>query len=270
MYLLPAIDILDGKVVRLAGGDYNKVTVYSDDPSYQAQLFEEGGAQWLHVVDLDGARDGTPVNYESIRKIKEMTDLHVEVGGGIRDLEAAKRMLDTGVDRVILGTALVKDPEEAARILEAVGAPNVVCGIDAKDGNVKVEGWVEGAETSALKLATAMADAGFSHLVYTDIARDGMETGIASAAYVEMYDAFRNPVIASGGIATLDDIRELSKVANAIEGVIVGRALYERNFTLQDAIAVCTQTFEDEPDFLVSLEDPITIKLPLDLEKHAD
>lgn len=259
MYLLPAIDILDGKAVRLAEGNYDKVTVYNDSPVLQAQLFEEAGADWLHVVDLDGARDGSPKNIEVIEGILKRTKLHVEVGGGIRTLDSAKRILDTGADRVIFGTALVKDPDLAQSAIEEFGSDNVVAGIDARDGDVKVEGWVSGAEITALELASKMAQLGYEHLVYTDIKRDGMQTGIAPAAYVEMYQAFANPVIASGGISSLADIEELAKVSEAIEGVIAGRAIYEQAFSVSDGVAVCDGTFQDEPDYLESLEKPLEI-----------
>lgn len=259
MYLLPAIDILDGKAVRLAEGNYDKVTIYNDDPVLQAQLFEEAGANWLHVVDLDGARDGAPKNIEVIEGILKRTKLHVEVGGGIRTLDSAKRILDTGADRVIFGTALVRDPDLAQSAIEEFGADSVVAGIDAKDGDVKVEGWVSGAEIDALELASKMAALGYEHLVYTDIKRDGMRTGIAPAAYVEMYQAFSNPVIASGGIASLQDIIELAKVSEAIEGVIAGRAIYEQAFSVSDGVAACEGTFQDEPDYLESLEKPLEI-----------
>lgn len=259
MYLLPAIDILDGKAVRLAEGNYDKVTVYNDNPVLQAQLFEEAGADWLHIVDLDGARDGSPKNLDVIEGILKRTSLHVEVGGGVRSLEVAKRILDTGADRVIFGTALVKDPDLAQAAIEEFGCDNVVAGIDAKNGDVKVEGWVSGAEIDALELASKMAALGYEHLVYTDIARDGMRTGIAPAAYVEMYQAFGNPVIASGGIATLKDILELAKVSEAIEGVIAGRAIYEEAFSVSDGVAACKGTFQDEPDYLESLEKPLEL-----------
>lgn len=259
MYLLPAIDILDGKAVRLAEGNYDKVTVYNDNPVLQAQLFEEAGADWLHIVDLDGARDGSPKNLDVIEGILKRTSLHVEVGGGVRSLEVAKRILDTGADRVIFGTALVKDPDLAQAAIEEFGCDNVVAGIDAKNGDVKVEGWVSGAEIDALELASKMAALGYDHLVYTDIARDGMRTGIAPAAYVEMYQAFGNPVIASGGIATLKDILELAKVSEAIEGVIAGRAIYEEAFSVSDGVAACKGTFQDEPDYLESLEKPLEL-----------
>lgn len=259
MYLLPAIDILDGKAVRLAQGSYDNVTVYHDDPALQAQLFEEDGAEWLHVVDLNGARDGAASNIDVIERILKLTDLKVEVGGGIRNMDAIRRLADAGVNRAILGTALVKDPDFAQAAIEEFPADMLVAGIDAKDGNVKVEGWVQGAETDALELASKMADMGYSHLVYTDIARDGMKTGIASAAYVEMFQAFRNPVIASGGIASLEDISELARVSDAIEGVIAGRAIYDGAFSVADGVAACKNTLISEPDFMESLEKPITL-----------
>lgn len=259
MYLLPAIDILDGRVVRLERGDYSKVTVYGEDPVLQAQLFEESGADWVHVVDLDGARSGSLANIDVIVDMLRKTKLHVEVGGGIRSLDAARRILDTGADRVILGTALVRDPDFAQAAREEFGPDAVVCGIDAKDGDVKVEGWVQGAETSALELAARMAALGYEHLVYTDIARDGMRAGIAPAAYVEMQQAFGNPVIASGGIASIEDIRALAKVADAVEGVIAGRAIYEGGFSVADGVAACKGTLHEDAGYLESLEKPIEL-----------
>lgn len=259
MYLLPAIDILDGKAVRLERGDYSKVTVYNDDPALQAQLFEEDGATWLHIVDLDGAKAGDAVNIDAITKILKRTTLHVEVGGGIRSLDAARRILDTGADRVILGTALVRDPDFAQAALEEFGAPSVVAGIDAKDGDVKVEGWVQGSEVSALELASRMAAVGYEHLVYTDIARDGMRSGVAPAAYVEMCQAFSNPVIASGGIASLADIEGLARVGDAIEGVITGRAIYEGAFSVAQGVATCDGTLHESADYLQDLEKPIEL-----------
>lgn len=259
MYLLPAIDILDGKAVRLERGDYAKVTVYNDDPAIQAQLFEEDGAEWLHVVDLDGARTGEQANLAVIERILRLTKLKVEVGGGVRTMDAIRRLADAGVNRVVLGTALVKDPDFAQAAIEEFGSVMLACGIDAKDGDVKVEGWVEGAETTALELAQRMAGAGYEHLIYTDIARDGMRTGIAPAAYVEMYQAFGNPVIASGGISSVTDIEELAKVSTAIEGVIAGKAIYEGAFGVADGVAACKGTLKDEPDYLSDLEKPIEL-----------
>ncbi|WP_165061352.1 1-(5-phosphoribosyl)-5-[(5-phosphoribosylamino)methylideneamino]imidazole-4-carboxamide isomerase [Adlercreutzia sp. ZJ154] len=260
MYLLPAIDILDGRAVRLARGDYSKVTVYQDDPALQAQLFEEDGAQWVHVVDLDGAKEGKPKNLDVIKRILQRTNLKVEVGGGVRSLDTCRRLADVGASRMVLGTALVKNPDMAQVAREEFGPEMLTCGIDADKHDVKVEGWVQGAGVNALELAQKMGALGFEHMVYTDIARDGMRTGISAAAYVEMSQAFGNPVVASGGIAMLADIVELARVSSAIEGVIVGRAIYEGAFSVADGIAACAGTLEFEPNFAEQLEKPLTIK----------
>ncbi len=260
MYLLPAIDILDGQAVRLERGDYQKVTVYHNDPAQQAQLFEEDGATWLHVVDLDGAREGNACNAAVIQRILQLTNLHVEVGGGLRTFDDLRRMADVGVARMVLGTALVTDPDLAQAAREEFGPDMLACGIDAKNGDVKVEGWVQGAGISALELADRMAKVGYEHLIYTDIARDGMRTGIAPAAYVEMAQTFGNPVIASGGISSLADIKELAKVSSAIEGVIAGRAIYEGAFSVQQGVAACCDALQTEPGFADSLEKPLTLE----------
>lgn len=260
MYLLPAIDILDGRAVRLARGDYAKVTVYHDDPASQAQRFEEDGAHWIHVVDLDGARDGTSGNADIIARICKLTSLNVEVGGGLRTLDDLRRMADAGATRMVLGTALVTSPDFAQAAREEFGPDMLAAGVDAEGGDVKVEGWVQGAGISALELAARMADAGYEHLIYTDIARDGMQTGIAPAAYVEMAQAFGNPVIASGGISSLADIRELAKVSDAIEGVIAGRAIYEGAFSVADGVAACQGTLQADPRFAADLERPLSLQ----------
>ena len=228
MYLLPAIDILGGKAVRLAKGDYDRVTVYHDDPAAQAQLFEEQGATWLHVVDLDGARSGIPENIAIVERIMRKTLLKVEVGGGVRSLDTIARLADAGVSRVVLGTSLVADPDFAEAAIAQYG--KLLCaGIDAKGGEVAVE------------LARDMAALGFRHLVYTDIARDGMQTGIEAAAYVRMAEAFGHPVIASGGVAGVDDIVRLGEVAGSIEGVIAGRAVYEGALSVQEGVRACDE-----------------------------
>ena len=247
MYLLPAIDLLDGRAVRLAKGDYHAVTVYNDDPAYQAQLFEEAGATWLHVVDLDGAKSGNPDNLEVVRAILARTSLKVEVGGGVRSLEAADRLLDAGATRVILGTALVRYPEFAQAAIEKFGPDALVAGIDAKAGEAAVAGWTEGSGVAAADLARAMGAAGFKHIVYTDIARDGMQTGIDVQAYVDMANAFGNPVIASGGVASLADIERLAPVAESIEGVITGRAVYEGTLDVAEGVALCASLTAARP-----------------------
>lgn len=238
MYLLPAIDILDGRAVRLAKGDYAKVTVYNDDPADQAQRFEDAGATWLHVVDLDGAKSGVPENIAIIERILAKTLLKVEVGGGIRSLETIERLYQAGVSRVVLGTSLVADPAFAEAAIQKYQGL-LAAGIDAKGGEVAVSGWREGAGVPAAELAAQVAQAGFRHLVYTDIARDGMQTGIDEAAYVRMAEVFGNPVTASGGVADLSDIERLGKVAGSIEGVIAGRAVYEGTLDVAEAVAAC-------------------------------
>ena len=240
MYLLPAIDILDGRAVRLAKGDYAKVTVYNEDPADQARLFEEAGASWLHVVDLDGAKSGMP------ERILAKTLLKVEVGGGIRSIETIERLYQAGVSRVVLGTSLVTDPAFAEAAIERYKGL-LAAGIDAKGGEVAVSGWREGAGVPAEELAAQVAQAGFKHLVYTDIARDGMQTGIDENAYVRMAEVFGNPVTASGGVADLSDIERLGAVAGSVEGVIAGRAVYEGTLDVAEAVAACeaaTRAFE--------------------------
>ena len=158
MYLLPAIDILGGKAVRLAKGDYNQVTVYNDDPVAQARAFEEAGATWVHVVDLDGARSGVPENIAIVERIVRETSLSVEIGGGIRSLETLKRLVDAGAARMVLGTALVNDPELARAAVDAVGGDRLTAGIDAKGGEVAVSGWIEGSGVAATDLARAMSE----------------------------------------------------------------------------------------------------------------
>ncbi len=226
MYLLPAIDLLDGRVVRLAKGDYDQVTTYNDDPVAQARAFEAAGATWIHVVDLDGARTGEPANAAVIERIVAETQVNVEAGGGIRSLAAVERLLDAGAARVVLGTVLVRDPAFACAAVERFGEA-LCAGIDAKAGEVAVAGWREGSGADALELARLVSEMGYRHLVYTDIARDGMQTGIDEQAYVRMADAFGAPVIASGGIAGIEDIERLLGVAESVEGVIAGRAVYE-------------------------------------------
>ena len=239
MYLLPAIDILDGRAVRLAKGNYSQVTVYNDDPVDQARKFEAQGATWIHVVDLDGARTGVPENIAIVERIVRETSLSVEIGGGIRTLETLERLADIGATRLVLGTALVNDPDLARAAVECVGGGRLTAGIDAKGGEVAVSGWIEGSGVAACDLAREMGKAGFKHIVYTDIARDGMQTGLDVRAYVQMAKAFGHPVIASGGVANVSDIERLAPVASSIEGVITGRAIYEGTLTVEEGVAAC-------------------------------
>jgi len=238
MYLLPAIDILDGRAVRLAKGDYAQVTIYNEDPVAQARVFEEAGAEWIHVVDLNGAKSGMPENHELITRIVKATSLKVEVGGGVRSMEALARLIDAGASRVVLGTALVRDPAFAQAAIEAYGDA-LAAGIDAKGGEVAVAGWREGSGVAATELAAQMSALGYRHLIYTDIARDGMQTGIEREAYERMAAAFGHPVIASGGVASVADIERLAPVAAHIEGIITGRAIYEGTLDVAEGVRLC-------------------------------
>ena len=238
MYLLPAIDILDGRAVRLAKGDYNQVTVYNEDPAEQALIFEDQGAEWIHMVDLNGAKSGLPENIKIIERILRRTKLKIEVGGGLRSLDTLDRLADAGVSRMVLGTALVRDPEFAQAAIEEYG-DMLAAGIDAKGGEVAVAGWREGSGVAATELAAQMSKLGYRHLIYTDIARDGMQTGIEREAYERMAAAFGHPVIASGGVASVADIERLAPVAASIEGIITGRAVYEGTLGVAEGVAAC-------------------------------
>ena len=240
MDLLPAIDILGGHVVRLAKGDYEQATVYNDNPIEQALEFERAGATWLHVVDLDGAATGNPANLPIIQAILCSTKLQVEVGGGVRTLETIDALAEAGVTRVVLGTSLVVDKDFAVKALDRYGAL-LTAGIDARGGEVAIQGWREGAGVPADELVAEVAQLGFNHLVYTDISRDGMRTGVDPAAYQHIARVFGHKVIASGGVASIDDLHALGQVADCIEGVVVGRAIYEGALDVSEAAAYCAQ-----------------------------
>ena len=241
MILVPAIDILGGKAVRLKRGDYAQVTVYNDDAVAQARAFEAAGAARINIVDLDGARDGAPTNIDVISRIARETDVEIEIGGGIRTMETFERYLSAGATRLVLGSALVRDTAFCERAVAAY-ADNIVAGIDAKDGVVAIEGWREGSGVEARELVEQLKERGIHELVYTDIARDGMQTGIDAAAYGRIAEAAGFAVTASGGVATLDDIRALGELpVGSIDGVITGRAIYEGAFTVEDGIALCKE-----------------------------
>lgn len=234
--LLPAIDLRAGRVVRLVQGDFAAETVYGDDPAEVARAFAHDGARWIHVVDLDGARDGVPGNTAAIERIVAEVGIPVQTGGGIRTLETLARLEAAGASRMVLGTKLATDP---AFVREAVArhGERITAGIDARDGMVAVEGWREGTATPAAELVAELRDLGIRHLVYTDISRDGMQTGVNVDAYEEIAETAGFPVIASGGVSTLDDFRELAALGpGVIEGAITGRALYEGAFKLKHAI----------------------------------
>ena len=238
MYILPAIDILGGRAVRLFQGDYDRVTVYNEDVVAQASQWVEQGAKWLHVVDLDGAREGKPINLESITRLAaQFPQLNIEVGGGIRCLETARQLFDAGVSRIILGTALVRDSALVRDMVDQFGSDRLVAGIDAREGIVAVEGWRDSSKVEAPALTRTLGVLGLRHLVFTDIARDGTQMGIQAGVYKEVALTAGFPVIVSGGVSTLEDIAAVRKAgARVVEGVIIGRALYENRFTLVQAI----------------------------------
>jgi len=238
MILYPAIDLKGGRAVRLLRGDMDAATVYNDDPVAQARAFRDAGFQWLHVVDLDGAFAGHPANAEAVQRIVEAVDLPVQLGGGIRDHATIGRWMEAGVERVVLGTAAVKDPDLViAACREYPG--HIAVGIDARDGFVATEGWAEVSTLAAEDLARRFEAAGVAAIVHTDVGRDGALTGVNAEATAALARAIDTPVIASGGVADLDDLRRLRAVEDAgIAGVIVGRALYDGRVTPNEALAV--------------------------------
>lgn len=238
MLIFPAVDLKEGKVVRLLQGKMEAATVYADNPLEVARDFARQGAEYLHVVDLNGAFAGEPVNDRVIKEIIRAVPLKVQVGGGIRTLERIEELLELGVERVILGTVAVRNPELVAEAVRRYGE-RIVAGIDAKDGRVAVQGWAETTDISAAALALEMKKAGVRRVIYTDIARDGMLMGVNVESTAELARASGLAVIASGGIAGLDDLRRLQAQAKqgiGIEGAIVGKALYAGAFTLKEAL----------------------------------
>jgi phosphoribosylformimino-5-aminoimidazole carboxamide ribotide isomerase len=227
MILFPAIDLKDGQCVRLKLGDMDQATVFADDPAAQARTFQEQGFEYLHMVDLNGAFAGTSVNGEAVEAILKAVSVPVQLGGGIRDLDAIAGWLEKGIARVILGTLAVRDPglvRQACR--EFPG--RVAVGIDAKGGYVAVEGWAESSTLSVLDLASKFEDAGVAAIIYTDIDRDGILAGLNITSTLELAGATSIPVIASGGLASMDDINRLThKDCAVLEGAISGRALYD-------------------------------------------
>jgi phosphoribosylformimino-5-aminoimidazole carboxamide ribotide isomerase len=238
MILFPAIDLKDGQCVRLRQGEMAQAMVFNADPAAQARAFEEQGFEWLHVVDLNGAFAGKPVNAQAVEAILAKVHIPVQLGGGVRDLDTIVAWLDKGIDRVILGTAAVRDPHlvrEAARDFPGC----IAVGIDARDGKVAIEGWAETSEMTALDLARRFEDEGVSAIIHTDIARDGMMEGLNLDATAELARAVTIPVIASGGLAGLEDVRRLLQPRYAmLEGAITGRALYDGRLDSREALAL--------------------------------
>jgi phosphoribosylformimino-5-aminoimidazole carboxamide ribotide isomerase len=239
--VIPAIDLREGKCVRLLQGDPNQQTIYSDDPLSVAREFEVAGAALLHVVDLDGAFSGSSKNLTVIEAIAEEISIPIQVGGGIRSLQAIRRVLDTGASRVILGTIAQRQPELVGEACQLYGE-RIVVGIDAKDGQVAVSGWQEGTDVSAYELGLSMKNLGVKTIIFTDIARDGMLTGPNYQSLEEMLKLGVS-IIASGGVSSLDDLMRLAQLASqGLVGAIVGKALYDGRFDLQSAIALIQQS----------------------------
>jgi phosphoribosylformimino-5-aminoimidazole carboxamide ribotide isomerase len=234
--LFPAIDLKAGQCVRLEQGDMARATVFHHDPATQAQAFENQGFRYLHVVDLDGAMQGSPINAEAVARIREAVRIPVQLGGGIRTVQTIEAWLAKGIDRVIIGTAAVRDPalvKAAARNFQ----DRIAVGLDARDGRVAVQGWSSTTELTALDVAKRFEDAGVAAIIYTDIARDGLLRGLNLDATVALADAVKIGVIASGGLASVDDVRALlAPTARKIVGAIVGRALYDGRLNVAEAL----------------------------------
>ena len=244
MILYPAIDLKDGACVRLRRGEMDQATVYSNDPAAQARAWQDAGCEWLHVVDLNGAFAGRSENGAAVAAILSAARVPVQLGGGIRDMAGVERWLQAGVRRVILGSAAVNTPElvhQACRTFPG----RIVVGVDARDGMVATEGWAESSSIGAAELALRFEDAGAAAIIYTDIGRDGMLTGLNLDATMALAGRLRTPVIASGGVGSLEDLRALLQAAwtspGQVDGVIVGRALYDGRVDPAAALSLLAQ-----------------------------
>lgn len=238
MIFFPAIDLKDEQCVRLLRGEMDKATVFADDPGAQAQAFVEQGCEWIHVVDLNGAFAGRPVNADAVRRILAEVTVPVQLGGGIRNLETIDFWLEAGVRRVILGTVALRDPDLVRRAC-ARHPGRIAVGIDAKDGFVAVEGWAEVSEITARDLALRFEDAGVAAIIFTDIARDGLMRGPNLDSTIALARAISTPVIASGGVSSMDDLRALkTRGGGLLEGVISGRAIYDGAVKVREAVAL--------------------------------
>ena len=241
MKILPAIDIKDGTCVRLYQGDFDRLTPYDADPALVARRWQDAGASWLHVVDLDGALNGHPANFEIIQHIRHQVSLHIECGGGMRTLAAMQRMFDIGIDRVVLGTIAITDRELLQEALQR-WPERIVVGLDARDGRIAIAGWRETSQVQATTLASELCASGVSRFIYTDIARDGALRGPNLPALRAMQATIthispHSALIASGGISAIDDLLAIAHLG--IEGAIIGKALYTGAIDLAEAIQTC-------------------------------
>jgi len=237
MLIFPAIDLYGGNAVRLYKGDYAQMTVYSHDPLSVARDFEASGARWIHMVDLEGAKTGGTPNLEVVRRVAQETGLMVEVGGGIRSMEVIRAYLESGVSRVILGTAAVTDPAFLEEAVAAYGE-KIAVGVDLKDGFVAIRGWTETSELEAFRFCRRMEELGVRTIICTDISRDGAMQGANHGLYQKLSEEFSLQIIASGGVSSLEDIRRLSQMG--LYGAIVGKAYYTGAVMLTEAIEVAT------------------------------
>ena len=235
MLIFPAIDLYNGKVVRLYKGDYANMTIYSHDPLSVAKDFENAGATWIHMVDLEGAKEGTTPNLSVVASVAQNTNLKVEIGGGIRSMETVKAYLDAGVSRVILGTAAVTNPDFLKQALATYGE-KIAVGVDIKDGKVAIKGWLETSQDDAMTFCQKMQDLGVSTIICTDISRDGAMQGSNHQLYATMAETFSLQIIASGGVSSMDDIYRLKDIN--LYGAIVGKAYYTGAILLKEAIEV--------------------------------
>ena len=235
MEVIPAIDLIDGRCVRLYQGDYSRETVYSDDPVEVALRWERLGARRIHVVDLDGARAGSPQNLDVISRIADAVRLPVQMGGGVRTIDSIREVIDSGVDRVMLGTVAVRDPAIVTSACEQFGAETILVAIDSRDGNVAVSGWTDGSETSATDLLRLMMDASVRTFLCTDISRDGTLAGPDYDLMRSLVAIAGNGVIAAGGIASIDHLRDLAYIG--VGGAVIGRALYTGDIDLAEAVS---------------------------------
>ena len=240
MLIIPAIDIRNGKCVRLVQGDYARETVYSDSPSEQAAKWRDGGAKFIHLVDLDGAKAGNIVNLDAVKEICRTVKVPTELGGGIRTVADAEKALAAGVSRVIIGTTACENPELVTEMIQKFGADKIVVGIDAKNGKAAVKGWLESSGLDAVDLAVAMAKLGVKRIIYTDISTDGMLSGPNLQANAALCDKVPScGIISSGGISCADNIRRLMELERLnLEAVIVGKALYDGRVSLKELLAV--------------------------------
>lgn len=236
--IYPAIDMLGGKCVRLFKGDYDQETVYGDSPFAMAQKFAEAGAKNIHLVDLDGAKDGARVHSADVLRIAKELPLQVQIGGGIRSEEDVAYYLNNGVTRVIIGSLAIREPELVVALIEKYGAERIVIGIDAKDGMVATHGWLETSNQSAIEVGAYFAKAGAKHFIFTDIATDGTLEGPNIEANIALANATQADIIVSGGISSMADIAAVKEASanSTVGGVIIGKALYAERFTLQQAL----------------------------------